>query len=153
MVIPVQRPCKSPVGTTAPSLRHRSRVSSNNATFVVDMDIRDGEVGARLVARLAELAGNHHALDNPRGILERARDAREVARASVFVEENGALVLGDHVEVFRQGTASEKPAPSCTQMTCHGPVRWLASVFGSDPVAGPGFQERIWSLSVGRRLS
>ena len=144
----------------------RSRMCSNNAThthgppfcaFVVDMDIRDGEVGARLVARPAELAGNHHALDGPRGIPERARDVdrctREVARVSVLVKENGALVLGDHVEVFRQGTASEKPAPSCTQMTCHGPVRWLASVFGSDPVAGPGFQERIWSLSVGRRLS
>ena len=38
--------------------------------------------------------------------------------------------------------------PSGTQMTCHGPLRWLASACGFDPLAGPGFQERIWSLSV-----
>ena len=48
--------------------------------------------------RPAELAGNHPALDGPRRVPERARDldrrAREVARKSILVEENSAMVLG-----------------------------------------------------------
>ena len=33
--------------------------------FVVDVDVRDSKVGARLAARPAELAGNCHAMDSP----------------------------------------------------------------------------------------
>ena len=33
--------------------------------LVVDVNIGDGGIGARLVGRPAELAGNHHALDSP----------------------------------------------------------------------------------------
>ena len=32
------------------------------------------------------------------------------------------MVLGDHVEVLRQRTVSDKAEPSCTQITCHGAV-------------------------------
>ena len=39
------------------------------------------------------------------------RRAREVGREDVLVEEYGAMVLGDHVEVLRQGTVSDK---ACT---------------------------------------
>ena len=76
------------------------------------MNIGDREVGARRVRRLAELASNNHALGGPRGVPERARGldwcAREVARKGILVEENSAVVLGDHVEVPRQGTVSDK---------------------------------------------
>ena len=48
---------------------------------------------------------DHHALDGPRRVPERAGDVdrrtREVARESVLVEEYGAMVLDDHVEVLR----------------------------------------------------
>ena len=58
--------------------------------LVVDVNIRDGEIGARRVGRSAELAGNHHALDGPRRVTERARDldrrARDVALESILVE-------------------------------------------------------------------
>ena len=71
------------------------------SALVVDVNIRDREVGARRVGRTAELAGNHHALNGPRRAPERARDlnrrAREVARESIRVEEHDAMVLGDHV--------------------------------------------------------
>ena len=47
-------------------------------------------------------------IDGPRRVPERARDldrgARDVARESILVEENSAMVQGDHVEVLRQGT-------------------------------------------------
>ena len=80
--------------------------------LAVDVNIGDCEVGARLVGRSAELAGNHHAVDGPRRGPERARDVdrrtREVARESVLVEKYGAMVLGDHVEVLRQGTVGDK---------------------------------------------
>ena len=33
----------------------------------------------------------------------------EVARESILVEEHGAMVLGDHVEVLRQGTVATTP--------------------------------------------
>ena len=50
-----------------------------------------------------------------RGIPERARDpdrrAREVERKSIFVEENGAMVLGGDVDVLRKGTAGDE---ACT---------------------------------------
>ena len=36
-----------------------------SCALVVDMDVGDGEVGARRVGRPAELAGNHHALNGP----------------------------------------------------------------------------------------
>ena len=45
-----------------------------------------------------------------------------------------------------------KPDLSCTQITCHGPVRCEASRLGSEPRAGPGFHDKICNLSVGRRL-
>ena len=64
---------------------------------------------------LRKLASNNHALDGPRRVPERARDlyrrARDVSRKSVLVEENSAMVLGDHVEVLRQGTVGDE---ACT---------------------------------------
>ena len=78
------------------------------------MNIRDREAGARRVGRTAELAGNHHALNGPRRAPEGARDldrrAREVARESIRVEHD-AMVLGDHVDVLRQGTVSDENRP------------------------------------------
>ena len=62
-----------------------------------------------------ELASDHHANHGPRGVPERARDldrcAREVALQSVLVEEHSAVVLGDHVEVLRQGTVGDETCP------------------------------------------
>ena len=83
--------------------------------LVVDVDIGDREVGARRVRCPAELASNNHALDGPRRVPERAKDldrrASEVARKSVLVEENSAMVLDDHVEVLRQRTVGDE---TCT---------------------------------------
>ena len=66
-------------------------------TLVVHVDVGDREAGTRLAGRPAQLAGNHHALDSPRGVAQRARDldrrAREVARKSILVEKNSALEL------------------------------------------------------------
>ena len=36
---------------------------------------------------------------------------REVARESILVEEHSAMVLGDHVEVLRQGTGGDETRP------------------------------------------
>ena len=76
----------------------------------VDVNVGDREVGARRVRCPAELDSNNHALDGPRPVPERARDldrrAREVARKGILVEEHSAMVLGDHVEVLHQGTAT-----------------------------------------------
>ena len=83
--------------------------------LIVDVNIGDCEIGARLVGRPAELAGNHRVLDGPRRVPERTsyldRRTREIARESVLVEENGAMVLGDHVEVLRQGTVGDQARP------------------------------------------
>ena len=80
--------------------------------LVVDVDVRDSKVGARLVGCPAELASNHHVLNGPRGQPERARDldrrARELTRESIFVQENSAMVLGDRLEVLLQGTVSDE---------------------------------------------
>ena len=38
--------------------------------LVIDVNVVDCGVGARLVGRPAEHAGNHHALDGPRGVPE-----------------------------------------------------------------------------------
>ena len=84
-------------------------------TLVVDVNICDCEIGARWVGRSAELAGNHHSLDGPRRIPERERDldrrTRGVARESILVEQHGAMVLGDHVEVLGQGTVGHEARP------------------------------------------
>ena len=83
--------------------------------LVVDVNIGDCEIGARLVGRPAELTGSHHALDGPRRVPERGRDVdrrkREVARESILVEEYGAMVLDDHMEVLRKGSVSDEPRP------------------------------------------
>ena len=90
------------------------------------------EVGARRVVRPAEHAGNHHALNGPRGIPERVRDldrlACDVARRSILVEENGALVLGDNVEVLRKRSVGGEAnsflntnmVPRPVEVICHG---------------------------------
>ena len=110
------------MSTTAPSLRH--------GALVVDVDVSDREVGARRVGSPAELASDHHALDGPRRVPERARDldrrARVLALESVVVEENSAMVLGDHVEVLRQGPFSVEARhflhtnhmPRAVEVTC-----------------------------------
>ena len=76
------------------------------------MNIGDRETGARRVRHSAELASNNHAFDGPRRAPERARDldrrARVSARKSILVEENNAMVLGEHVEVLRQGTVGDE---------------------------------------------
>ena len=83
--------------------------------LIVDVNDGDCEIGARLVGRPAERAGNHHALDGPRGVPERTGDldgrARVLALRSVLVEENGAMVLSDRVEVPRQGTVAAEARP------------------------------------------
>ena len=76
------------------------------------MSVGDCEIRARLVGRSAERASDHHALDGPCRVPERAGDmdrrAREVARQGILVEENSAMVLGDHLEVLRLGTVSDE---------------------------------------------
>ena len=64
--------------------------------LIVDVNSGDCEIGARLVGSSAELAANHHALEGPRRVPERAGDA---------------IVLGDHVEVLRQGTFGDEARP------------------------------------------
>ena len=70
------------------------------------MNVGDREVGARFVGSSAELASNNHALDGPCSIPELARDEERNTRAvgfeGVLVEEDGAAVLGNHVEIFLQ---------------------------------------------------
>ena len=44
------------------------------AALVVDVNFGNCETRARLVGRLAEPAGNHHALDGPRCVPERTGD-------------------------------------------------------------------------------
>ena len=78
---------------------------------LVVVNISDREIGARLVGRSAELAGDHCALHGPRRVPDLDRSAREVARESILVEEHGAMVLSDHVEVLRQGTVSDEARP------------------------------------------
>ena len=71
---------------------HKSRMKSTSAMYTdrrLPHSLFDMDVG-----------------DRPRRISERARDldrrAREVARQSILVEENSAMVLGDHVDVIRR---------------------------------------------------
>ena len=121
---------KSPVSTTAPSLRH--------GALVVDVDVGDREVGARRVGSPEKLASDHHALDGPRRVPERARDLNRRARVlelkSVVVEENSAMVLGDHVEVLRQGPFSDEARPflhtnhmpRAVEVTCQRARVWRA---------------------------
>ena len=80
------------------------------------MDVGDGDVRARRVGRSAQLAIDHHALDGPRRVPERARDqdrrAGALAREGMLVvEEHSAMVLENHVEVLGQGSVSDK---ACT---------------------------------------
>ena len=118
-------------------------------TLVVDVNICDCEIGARWVGRSAEYAGNHHSLDGPRRIPERERDldrrTREVARESILVEQHGAMVLGDHVEVLGQGTVGHEARPLFVRRshaTGHS-LRCEDNILGSEPRASPGLQERI----------
>ena len=93
----------------------REAIRQPFGALVVDVNAGDREEGARRVRRPAELASNNHALDGPRRVPERARDldrrASEVSRKGVLVEENSAMVLGDHVEVLRQRTVGDE---TCT---------------------------------------
>ena len=96
------------------------------ALLVVDVNVGDRDVGARRVRRPAELTGNHHAVDDPRRVLERAnldRSAREVARESILVEELSEITW----KFSTRELSVTKPALSCTQITCHWPLRCEAS--------------------------
>ena len=83
--------------------------------LVVDVSLGDRKIGARRVPRPAEHACGNHAFDGPRRVPEHAREldrgAREVARKSVLDEEYGAMMLGEHMEVLRQGTVSDDTRP------------------------------------------
>ena len=62
----------------------------------------------------AERASNNHALNGPRGVLELARDEERRTRVAglegVFVEDQSADVLGDHVEsVLQRLVVAKKP--------------------------------------------
>ena len=80
--------------------------------LVVDVSMGHSEVRAQLVRSPAKLTSNRHALDGPCRVPERTGDldrrARDVARESVLFEEHGAVVPGDHVENFLQGTVSDE---------------------------------------------
>ena len=92
-------------------LGSREELSNHTGALIVDVKAGDRKTGARRARCPAELAGDNRALDGPRRAPERAghldRRTREVARESAHVEENSAMVLGDHVEVHRQGTLSD----------------------------------------------
>ena len=109
---------KSPVRTTAPSLRHKTRTRNSKAThrppfctLVVDV-LGNREVGARRVGSFSEFASDNLALEGPRRVPVCAgnlgRRARVLAFKGVLVEENRAVVLGDHVEDLRQRPISDK---------------------------------------------
>ena len=53
------------------------------------------------------------------------------------------MMLGVAWKFSAKELSVTKPALSCTRTTCHAPWRCVACVLGSDPLAGPGFQERI----------
>ena len=111
--------------------------------LVVDVDVGDRE------------DSNHHTLKGLRGIPARAWDvdrrAREVARKSILVEENGTEVCGD-LDVLRKRTASDGACtflntdyvPWSVNVSCQG-TRILAT-------CRTRFQERTWNLSLCRRL-
>ena len=84
----------------------------------------------------AERASNNHALNGPRGVLELVRNEERQTRVArlegVFVEENSAVVLGDHIEIVLQRLVAAK-THTFLQTICHGPLRWLASKLGSKP--------------------
>ena len=95
---------KSPVSTTAPSLRQQVADQEEQGNtdgspldaLVVDVDVGHREAGARRVRVPAELAGNNHAVDGPREIPEREGDldlrARGLALKGVLVEAYSAPV-------------------------------------------------------------
>ena len=144
-------------------LSPRSRMSSNSAMHAYLrlahslLMFAYCDIGARLVGRHEELSGNHHVLDGPLyEYLSELRDVdrrtREVARKGILVEERSAMVVGDHVEVLRQATVSDETRPLLYANHMPRAIEVRDSKLGSNPLASPGFQERIWSLSVGRRL-
>ena len=100
--------------------------------LVVDVNIGDCEIGARLVGRPAEFAGNHHALDGPCRVPWRTRDldrrAREVARVEASLLRSTAQWCWVITWRFSARELSvTKPDLSCAQIACHGPLRCEAS--------------------------
>ena len=79
------------------------------------MDVGNREIGARRIGGSAEFASDNHTLVGPRGVLVRGGDLDRRARVPMFrgvlVEENCAVVLGDHVEVLRQRTIGDEAFP------------------------------------------
>ena len=100
----------------------------------MDLNVGNREVGARRVGDSAEFASDDHALHGPRGVPMCAGDLDRRALApalkGVLVEENGTVVLSDHVEVLRQRTIGDKACPFLH--TNHMPRA----------PCGPGFQEK-----------
>ena len=80
--------------------------------LVVDVNVGDREVRARLVGSSAELAGDNHVLDSTGSIPELARDEerhpRVVGLEGVLVEETCAVLLGDYVEIVLQALVGAK---------------------------------------------
>ena len=122
---------KSPVSTAAPDLKHMSRIKQQKraahrplfSAFVVEVDVRDSNV-ARLVGCPEEPSGNRHAFNSPCLVTQRTwnknRRTGDVVLEGILVEEHGAMMLDDHVEVLLQGTVVTKPDHSCTQIIAMG---------------------------------
>ena len=145
---------------TAKSSMHNSRMSSNNAMHT-NLRLAHSLLSMWTLATVKWEHDGSDALQNlpvtimpstvhERRVPGRARDvpghAREVASESTLVEEHGAMVLGDHVEVLHQRTLGDKAEPSCTQITCQGPLRCEATKLGPEPRAGLGCHDKICNL-------
>ena len=150
---------KSPVRMTAKSSMHRSRMSSNNAMHT---DLRLAH--SLLMWTLATVKWSTTGQTPSRTCQQQScpRQSTKSTWASrrrgwaytgsrIVVEEHGAMVLGDHVEVLHQRTLGDKAEPSCTQIKCQRPLRCEATKLGSEPRAGLGSTTRSATWSVGRR--
>ena len=91
----------------------------------LDVNVGDGEVGARRVRCPAELASHNHALAHEEYLSEHGTWIGVHEKS--LLRRTAQWVLGDDVEEFhRQGATM--PDPSCTQITCHGTSRCEASM-------------------------
>ena len=95
-------------------------------TLIVDVDVGDCEVGAQRVGP-CETCRSPPCPQLPTRKPERVRDldrrACKVARKSILVEENGAMVLGGEVKVLRKETVGDKASTSLNTNNVPCPLR------------------------------
>ena len=82
---------------------------------------------ARLVGCPEEPSGNRRTFNSPCLVTQRTwnknRGTGDVVLEGILVEEHGAMMLDDHVEVLLQGTVGDEARPLLYENHCHGPLR------------------------------